>query len=65
MRYFLDTDNDSHWFIVPLYRRKEWEAFLEIPSEDERSWTVPTWAIEVGGSPTTVSFAEPELEGES
>lgn len=59
-RYFLDTDNDSHWYVIPVARRSEWSAFLDIPEDDERSWEVPTWARPVGGSPSQVSFTEPE-----
>ena len=54
---YLTTDNDSHWFIVPVSRRAEWEAWLEIDSDDERAWTPPTFAVAVGGSPSCVEFA--------
>jgi hypothetical protein len=61
MRFFLDTDNDSHWFVIPADKRDAWTEFLEIEPDDERSWVPPDWAIEVGGSPTTVTFEGYEI----
>jgi hypothetical protein len=58
-RFFLSTDNDSHWYVIPIAHRGDWEEFLEIDSDDERSWTVPKWAEAVGGSPTLVTFSDP------
>lgn len=60
-RFYLDTDNSSHWYIIPMARRKDWERFLELPEDDEASWTVPTYAREVGGSPTLVTFEAPKV----
>lgn len=60
-RYFLDTDNDGHWHIVPIARGGEWHVWLAIPSDDEVSWTVPEWAKSVGGSQTLVTFEDPEI----
>jgi|GEM_PF-3070965 len=60
--YFLSQDNDSHWYVVPRSKQKEWEAWLDIPEDDEASWDVPSFAEEVGGSPELVSFSKFSIE---
>lgn len=59
-RFYLDTDNDSHWFIIPLTRKAEWEKWLELDQDTEAAWLAPKFAIEVGGSPNSVTFSQPE-----
>lgn len=55
--FYLTTDGDSHWYVVPVARRNEWNAWREIGSDDERAWTPPSFAVAVGGSPSSVEFA--------
>lgn len=43
-RYFLDADNDGNWYLIPVERRKEWDAWTELDSDDEGIWDVPTFA---------------------
>lgn len=54
---YLTTDNDSHWYVVPVAKRAEWDAWLEIDPDDERAWEPPSFARPVGGSPSRVEFA--------
>lgn len=60
-RYFLSQDNDSHWFVIPVARQQEWDAWREIDSDDERAWTPPSFARAIGGSPSLVTFCAPEI----
>jgi len=60
MRYFLDRDESCHWYIVPEPRRADWEAFLALPAEDERSWEVPEWVTPLQGSPSRLTFTNPK-----
>lgn len=60
-RFYLSRDQSSHWYIIPYARRAEWDKWLELPEDDERSWTPPAWAREVGGSPSLVTFERPEI----
>jgi len=60
MRFFLAQDNDGHWYLIPVDRRAEWEAWTNIPSDDERSWESPEWATAIGGSPSQVTFTDPQ-----
>lgn len=59
-RYFLDQDNSCHWYIVPVANRAEWEAWCELDEDDEASWTPPAFATPINGSPTRVTFTDPE-----
>jgi hypothetical protein len=58
-RFFAAQDNDSHWYLVPVAIRAEWDAWMGIPSEDERSWTPPSGAREIDG-PHTLTFTDPQ-----
>ena len=58
-RYFLAQDNDAHWYIVKNDKRTQWEAWLCIPSDDERSWDAPEYTKAIGGSPSMVTFTDP------
>lgn len=54
--YILQSDNSGHHYVIPKAREAEWDTWLSIPEDDERSWDVPEYAEEIGGSPTLVSF---------
>ena len=55
-RYFLSSDESGQKYAVPVSRRREWNAFLDIDPDDPSSWDVPEWAIRIDGSFT---FADP------
>jgi hypothetical protein len=63
MRYFLDRDNDAHWYLVEADKRAEWNAWLALSDEDENSWRVPSFAKPLGGNPSSVTFDNPEVNG--
>jgi hypothetical protein len=60
-RYYLSPDNDGHWFVVPITKASEWGEWKRIPADDERAWTPPDFAKQVGGSPCLVTFTNPEI----
>lgn len=60
-RYHLTTDNDCHWYVIPVARQQEWNEWLDIPSDDERAWEPPAFALSVGGAPCLVTFTNPEI----
>lgn len=60
-RFFLAQDDSCHWYLVPAARREEWEAWCDIPTFDERSWEAPDFARALGGSPSSVTFENPEV----
>jgi hypothetical protein len=59
-RFFLDQDQDSHWYLIPVARREAWDAWCELSTDDEASWTAPKFAQELGCHPNTVTFSQPE-----
>lgn len=61
MKYYLDTDQSGHWYIVPVDRSQEWSEWQELDDDDERAWEAPEWAQMVGGAPQAVQFENPEV----
>lgn len=49
MKYFLDTDEDCHWYLIPVDRRSDWD--LARGGED-----IPEWAEPLDGHPNQVEF---------
>lgn len=60
-RYFLDRDNSGHWYVVPERYRTEWEAWVELPEEDEASWEVPAYARALGTALSCCTFTDPQF----
>lgn len=60
-RYFLDQDQSSHWYVVPLSRQEEWQAWCNLDEDDEASWDEPEYAVRVGGAYTLVTFTDPKV----
>lgn len=58
-KYFVSKDNDCHNYLIPLENRDQWEDFLELPEDDEESWSTPSWAYGFDGE--FLSFENPEL----
>lgn len=58
-RFFADQDNDCHWYLIPVAIRAEWDAWRELPSDDERAWTPPAGARDMDGL-HTLTFTDPQ-----
>lgn len=56
-QFFLDTDDDGHWYVVPVDLRDVWEAFNEDPEAFD--FCVPEGVEEIGGAPNNVTFTDP------
>ena len=56
--FFLDQDNDGHWYVVPIIIEKLWREWLDLDQNLEEAWTQPAGVIAVGGSYTSVKFKE-------
>lgn len=61
-RYFLDRDNSGHWYLVKAANRDDWYQWTELPEDDEESWDPPSFATRLDGSPSRVTFSNPEQE---
>lgn len=60
-RYYIDTDGDGNYFLIPVKRRADWVLWVQIgvdDPEDPRAWEAPGWAkpVEVSG----VTFENPK-----
>lgn len=62
VRYFLDQDEDCHWYIVRDDRREEWEAWRnqDYYADDFAAYPPENVAYSIGGAPNQVTFALPE-----
>jgi len=60
--FFLSRDNSGHWYVVPVSKQAEWDAWLEIDEDDERAWTAPDGVVPVCGSPCLVRFTSWRIE---
>lgn len=45
----LVSDNSGHDYVIPSEKLNEWDVFMQIPDDDERSWDVPDWAHRIDG----------------
>lgn len=66
-RFFLDQDDDGHWFIVPESIREEWDAWRELISSYGNGETndfpeMPEGVETLGGGPQHVTFTDPEYD---
>lgn len=59
-RFFISSDDSGHDYLVPVDRREDWDRWREIPSDDERSWIVPLYAVPFETSQLT--FTDPKFE---
>ena len=55
-KFFMDQDDDAHWYLVDNAVRDAWFAWLKIPSDDERAWTPPEGAERLHGPPSMILF---------
>lgn len=61
-RYFLDTDNNDHWYVVPVELKAEWDAWMDLPGDDERVCEAPEGIVRLEVSHTLVTFTDPVIE---
>lgn len=54
IEYMLVQDDDAHWYVIPVDKEKDWEAW--IGTEDYENGVVPKFAEAVGGSYRLVRF---------
>ena len=59
--YFLDQDNSCHWYLVEAAHRAEWDAWRDLPEEDENCWNTPPYAKALGGGPSQLLFEHPVI----
>ena len=58
MEYFLDSDDDGHWYLIEANHRLEWAAWLDELSDDVMP---PDYAKALGGAPNIITFNNPKF----
>ena len=61
-RYFIDSDNSSHNYLVDEAFREEWNEWNELPEDDEKSWEAPSFARRIN-SESSITFENPHEFG--
>jgi len=57
--YFIDQDQDCHWYVVDNNFREEWQAWCNLDSEeDDAAHTAPAFAIYLGTRPNKIVFSD-------
>lgn len=59
-RFFFSKDNDGHLYAIPLSKRAEWFAWLDLDQDDEASWVCPRYAKMLGTHISGWSFTSLE-----
>jgi hypothetical protein len=57
-RYFLGTDNSSHWYLVPVSKSTQFFKWADLDEDDPKGWTAPKWAKQING-PGSITFSDP------
>lgn len=52
-RFFEDSDNSGHHYVVPVARIEGWRAWRDLPEDDERGWHAPDYATRIDGGRLT------------
>lgn len=60
-RYFLDQDQDSHWFAIPVSRRPDWDRWKALDQDDPKGWADPVYATALPGHPNRMTFCIPKF----
>ena len=55
-RYFIDRDENGHWYVIDASRRSAWEKW----QENYERGDVPKGADEIGGGPQLIEFSDPK-----
>jgi hypothetical protein len=58
MRYFLDNDEDHHYYVIPADKKDEWEKYVDDPENN----SLPYGCIAVNGHVNRVSFTDPQVQ---
>jgi hypothetical protein len=69
-RYCLVRDDDCHWYVIPADKRKEcgeyfrkvYDYWAQPSGKIEDLPREPEWLRSIGGSPSLVTFTNPEIE---
>lgn len=58
LRYFLDTDDDGHWYLVAANHPGGWRRWKALPRDNPKAWVPPLYARRIDG-PEFITFENP------
>lgn len=62
-KFYLTSDDDCHWYVVPVDQALEWNQYLEgIYKDCNYGIPLPEGVMRVGGSPSRVHFENPVIK---
>lgn len=63
MKYFLDRDNDGHWYMIATTDRESWQKWRELDTESDEFYArINDFDDErLGVSPSAVEFENPKI----
>lgn len=56
--FCLVQDDDTHWYVIPVDKKKDWYHWLD---EGDLDTDAPAYAVRVGGAPNLVQFPSYEI----
>ena len=59
-RFFLDTDNSGHWYLIDASYRKEWDV-IEWEEFNSNEHKIPVFAKMLNYNITKLEFSNPTL----
>ena len=57
--YFLDCDEDGHWYLIPTDFRHGWNEWVNLPYDEDNPAKLPASVVCLDGGPHRVSFSHP------
>lgn len=48
-RFTIVWDNSGHKYYIPVDKSNDWDAFMALEEDDEKSWDVPSFAKMIDG----------------
>lgn len=55
-KYFLDNDDDGHWYLVPVEEREAFEEWLDSDVDEHHIFTAKAYEYMIGGHPNKIEF---------
>jgi len=59
-RFFLGRDNSGHWYLIPLSHYDDYIRWNNLDKDDPESWDAPDWMKRLDGSPSRITFLDPQ-----
>ena len=54
--YFIDNDDNGHWYVLPAARREEWDSWLDKITNSPAAPVLPAWATYINGPANLIEF---------